>query len=176
MNKAIFLDRDGVINEDKGFIKKIKDFDIFQGVFQALKQFQEKGFKLIIITNQSGIGRGYYTEQDFHKLTDYILDLFKKQGIKIEKVYFCPHKPEDNCECRKPKTKLITQAIEKFNINLSESWMIGDKEKDILMGKAVGCKTVLVESSHSKDLEIPQTKKVKSLKEASDYILSLTDN
>ena len=151
--KAVFLDRDGVINVDKGYVHKIEDFEFYPDVFDGLKKLQEAGFKLVIITNQSGIAVGYYTEDDFHKLTEYMLNEFSKQGIKIEKVYYCPHHPEgiipelkQVCTCRKPATGMIESAIEEFNIDPLNSFLIGDKETDIQAGKKMGIKSILVKT------------------------------
>ena len=130
MNKAIFLDRDGTINVDKHYLYKIEDFEFLPGAIEALKLFQGKKFKLIIITNQSGIARGYYTIDDFYKLHDYINNELKKYSIKIDGVYFCPHLHE-KCNCRKPKTGLFYQAAKDFNIDFSESFAIGDKKRDL---------------------------------------------
>jgi len=113
-NKAVFLDRDGVINEDFGYVHKIENFYIYDEVFPALKKLQDAGFKLIVITNQSGIGMGYYTEEDFKKVNEYMLKTLKERGINIDKVYYCPHHPEGTvpeyrmkCNCRKPGTETI---------------------------------------------------------------------
>ena len=151
--KAVFLDRDGVINEDKGYVHKIEDFYIYPEVFPALKKLQENGFKLVVITNQSGIAVGYYTEEDFLKLTEYMLNVFEKEGIKIEKVYYCPHHPEGiipklkmKCDCRKPESGMIKQAIKEFNIDPYKSFLIGDKETDILAGKKEDIKSILVKT------------------------------
>jgi len=137
-NRVVFLDRDGVINEDNGYVYKIEDFIFKDGVFDSLKRLQDLGYKLIVVTNQSGIGRGYYSEEEFLKLTSFMKDEFKKNGIKIDKVYYCPHKPEDNCECRKPKNKMFKDAIKEFDIDPKLSWMIGDKPSDIEAAKRSG--------------------------------------
>lgn len=143
--KAIFLDRDGVINEDFGYVSKIKDFHFIDGVFDALRGFLELGYELFIVTNQSGIGRGYYTLEDFEKLNNYMLEIFKKEGIEIKKVYFCPHSPEDNCDCRKPHPGMILKALDEFQINPKLSVMIGDKASDIEAGEnAKIAKTYLI--------------------------------
>ncbi|SNZ02845.1 D-glycero-D-manno-heptose 1,7-bisphosphate phosphatase [Persephonella hydrogeniphila] len=152
-NKAVFLDRDGVINEDYGFVHRIEDFFIYPEVFPALKKLQEAGFKLLIVTNQSGIAVGYYTEEDFKKVTDYMLSVFKKEGIKIDKVYYCPHHPEGvvpeytiKCDCRKPESGMIRQGIKEFNIDPSKSFLIGDKENDIKAAHKEGIKAALVKT------------------------------
>ncbi len=130
INKAVFLDRDGVINYDKGYVCKIEDFKFVNGIFEVLRYFQKVGYKLFIMTNQSGIGRGYYTIKDFEILTAWMLKEFEKKGIKIEKVYFCPHSPEEGCSCRKPKTGMFEKAFKEFKIDKKKSWMIGDKLSD----------------------------------------------
>jgi|SRR3989338_7134881 len=144
MNKAAFIDRDGTINVDKEYVYKIADWELIPGAIGALKKLQKEGYLLIIITSQSGIGRGYYSEKDFEKLTDYMLKQFSEEGISIKKIYFCPHAPEDNCICRKPKTFLIKKAQKELYIDLKKSYVIGDKTADIKTGKDSGCKTVLV--------------------------------
>lgn len=131
MTKAIFLDRDGVINLDKAYVSKIEDFEFCEGVFEALTHFQNLGYLLIIVTNQSGIGRGYYTEEDFQKLTAWMRKELLHVKIKIDAVYHCPHAPEANCACRKPQSGMFLRAIEDFDIDVKQSWMIGDKPSDI---------------------------------------------
>jgi len=146
--KAAFLDRDGVINVDKGYVYKIEDFEFKEGIFELLKLLQEKGFELFVVTNQSGIGRGYYTLKDFEKLTEFMLNELKKRGIEIKEVAFCPHHPDENCECRKPKPAMILNLAKKYNINLKNSIMIGDKLSDIKAGKNAGIrKNYLVKDS-----------------------------
>ena len=142
MTKAVFLDRDGVLVEDIGYHHKLEDFKLVKNTVEGLKLL--KDFKLVIITNQSGIGKGYYTFDDFLKFNNHLVNELKKNDVKIEKTYVCPHKPEDNCECRKPKTKLIKGAEKEFNIDLKKSFVIGDKKIDVELGKNAGCKTILV--------------------------------
>lgn len=150
--KAVFLDRDGVINEEKEYVHKIKDFVFIQGVFKVVKKFNENGYYVFIITNQSGIGRGYYTENDFKVLNKWMLKEFEKSGAYINKVYYCPHSPNDNCSCRKPKPGMILEAIKEFNIDVNRSWLIGDKEDDILAAYNACIKNlVLVRSGHKID-------------------------
>lgn len=155
MTKAVILDRDGVIVEDVGFVHKIKDFKLVPNAIEGLKLL--KDYKLFIVTNQSGIGKGYYQIEDFFNYNNTVLNELKKHNIKIEKTYVCPHKPEDNCECRKPKTKFLKDAAKEFDIDLKNSFMIGDKSIDVEMGHNAGCKSILVltgngmkEKEHSK--------------------------
>lgn len=142
MNKAVFLDRDGVITEDIGYVNKIEDFKLLPNAVEGLVLL--KNYRLFIVTNQSGIGRGYYKFEDFFNYNKRVLEELKKHNIKIEKTYFCPHNPEDNCECRKPKTKMIKDAARDFGIDLGKSFMIGDKKIDVEMGHNAGCKSILV--------------------------------
>jgi len=154
VKKALFLDRDGVINKEKNYLYKIEDFEFIDGVFDTCKFFQNRGYEIIIITNQAGIARGYYTEEDFHKLNNWMLDEFKKRGIKISKVYFCPHHPDFTgmCECRKPNPGMILQAQKEFDLDLSSSILVGDKESDIKAGKNAGIGlNILVKSGHKVD-------------------------
>ncbi|NYT27512.1 D-glycero-beta-D-manno-heptose 1,7-bisphosphate 7-phosphatase [Candidatus Thiodubiliella endoseptemdiera] len=147
--RIVFLDRDGVINQEKNYLYKIEDFIFIDGVFDACRQFQELGFKIIIVTNQSGIARGYYNADDFDKLNIWVLAQFKQQGVDILDVFYCPHTPEDDCECRKPKPGMLLSAQKKHNIAMQNSWMIGDKENDISAANKAGIKnTILVRSGH----------------------------
>ena len=147
--KTIFLDRDGVINKDVHYLNKIENFEFIEGVFDACCHFQALGYKIIVITNQSGIARGYYTKRDFHHLNNWMIDQFKEKGIRILETFYCPHLPESSCECRKPKPGMLISAKEKYNINMSKSWLIGDKESDIHAANNSGIiNTVLVKSGH----------------------------
>jgi D-glycero-D-manno-heptose 1,7-bisphosphate phosphatase len=151
-NKAVFLDRDGVINKEIGYLHKITDFIFIEGVFKSCNYFLKNGFKLIIITNQSGIGRGYYQEKDFYLLNQWMHDQFERHGITILETFFCPHLPEQDCNCRKPKPGLIKEASQKYNIDLKNSWMIGDKEVDIKAANSAGISnTILVQTGHKID-------------------------
>ncbi len=149
MQKAIFLDRDGVINVEKNYLYKIEDFEFIDGVFSSLKAFSDAGFLLFIITNQSGIQRGYYTLEDFQVLTSWMLKEFEKQGIKISQVELCPHLPTTNCSCRKPNTGMIENILKNYEIDLENSWLIGDKDSDIQCAKNANIKnTIQVLSGH----------------------------
>ena len=145
VNKAAFLDRDGVINEDTGYIGSWSEFILIDGVLDALFMLQNANYKLIIVTNQSGIGRGFYSEEQYQILSKKILDFFSSNGIKIAKIYHCPHDPSskengvsDICECRKPKPGMLFQAKQDFDIDMNASLIFGDKQSDIDAGKAAG--------------------------------------
>lgn len=145
MNKALFLDRDGVINVEKNYVFKIEDFEFIEGIFELIKTFQDKGYLIIVITNQAGIGRGYYTEEDFHKLNNWMIEQFKQRGITITDVYYCPYHPthgigeylKDSYD-RKPNPGMILKAGERYSIDLKQSVLIGDKDTDIKAGQAAG--------------------------------------
>ncbi len=130
MNKALFLDRDGVINKNFGHVHKIKNFKFRKGIFELVKFFQNKKYLLIVITNQAGIGNGLYSVDDFLKLNEFMYKKFQNKGISILNTYYCPHKIIDNCSCRKPKPGLIFKALNEYNIIAKESIFIGDKKSD----------------------------------------------
>lgn len=175
-NKAVFLDRDGVIVEDKGYTHQIENFKLLPKVIEGLKMLS--GYRLFIVTNQSGIARGFYTLSDFEKFNSHLFGKLKRHGIKIEKTYYCPHKPEDGCECRKPKARLLKEAEEEFGIDLKSSFVVGDKKSDIEMGKNSGCRTVLVLSGNgiqAKDEAKPDYL-ARDLVEAAKWILKPTSS
>jgi D-glycero-D-manno-heptose 1,7-bisphosphate phosphatase len=148
-NKSIFLDRDGVINHDKNYLHKVDDFEFIKGIFVACRQFNTLDYKIIIVTNQSGISRGYYTEEDYQKLTHWMITQFKEQSVNILDVFHCPHTDNFSCQCRKPKPGMLLKAKSKHSINMKKSWMIGDKERDIAAANAAGIeKTILLRSSY----------------------------
>lgn len=150
--KTIFLDRDGVINKEVNYLHKIKYFEFIDGIFEACSYFKLLGYKIIIITNQSGIARGYFNENDYHNLTDWMLEQFKSKDIEILDIFYCPHGPESNCECRKPKPGMFIAAKNKHNINIKDSWMIGDSERDITAASLAGItNTILIRSGHKID-------------------------
>lgn len=150
--KAIFLDRDGIINKDHSYVYKKEDFEFCDGLFKALQHFISLDYHLFIVTNQSGIGREYYSEDDFVQLTSWMIDELTCKGIKITKVYHCPHLPDEKCRCRKPKTGMFKKAKNEFDIDMKNSWMIGDKQSDIQAGINAGIpNTVFVSNSTCKE-------------------------
>lgn len=138
MQKAFFLDRDGVINIDHGYVSKIEDFQFIEDLFPVLRTLSAKGYALIVVTNQSGIGRGYYTEEDFRTLTAWMEKQLAEQGVFLTGIYSCPHDPDEKCGCRKPAPGMFLQAIREHGIDPESSWMIGDKSSDLAAAESAG--------------------------------------
>ncbi len=170
--KAVFLDRDGVVNIDKSYLYKIEDFEFLDNVLEACQHFQSLGYLLVIVTNQSGIGRGYYTESDFEKLTAWMLEKFQEAHIHIHAVYHCPHAPDTGCDCRKPLPGMFLQAHKEHHIDLKNSWMIGDKESDIEAANAAGItQTIRLAAPNTKEKITSKASYVLgTIKEAMDII------
>lgn len=151
MYKAIFLDRDGTINEEMGYINHLSRFKPFDYSFKAIKILNEAGYKVFIVTNQSGIARGYFKESLLNEVHKVLMNKANKEKAKIEKIYYCPHhvdgivkKFKVECDCRKPKPGMLLQAKRDFDISLNDSYLIGDRYKDIQFGQSNGLKTILV--------------------------------
>jgi len=172
VNKALFLDRDGIINEDSAYVYQPQEFIFVEGIFDLCRYFVKQGYRLFIITNQAGIGRGFYSEADFDKLMTWVSEEFAKQTIVIEKSYYCPHHPtagighyKMNCDCRKPEAGMLLEAAKEFNLDLSASLLIGDKISDIEAGKRAGLrKTYLIKSRYQ------DTYDFSSIKQMYDYL------
>ena len=153
-NKFVLLDRDGVINIEKSYLHKIEDFEYEKNVVEGLLRLRDLGYRFAIITNQAGIARGYYTEEDYLKLQSFIEDDLFKKGIKIEKSYFCPHHPNVTgkygveCDCRKPNTGNFELAIKEFDIDVKNSFMIGDKITDLIPAEKLGITPILVKTGY----------------------------
>lgn len=154
LNKAIFLDRDGTINVDVDYLHECDKLEFLPGAVEALKILRGKGFKLLVISNQSGVGRGYFPMEDVEKVNAYMNELLMKEGIGIDGFYCCPHTTEDCCECRKPQPYLYRKAAQDFDIDFAESYMVGDKETDVLAAGILHCGYAMVLSGHSIDEEI----------------------
>lgn len=153
--KAIFLDRDGTINKYVGFLRDINDFELIDGVAEAIKEINRSGYLAVVVTNQPVIARGEVTYEELNEIHNKMETLLGKQGAYLDAIYYCPHHPDSgfdgevkelklDCDCRKPKPGLLLKAAEELNIDLSQSWMIGDSKNDIMAGKNAGCKTALI--------------------------------
>ncbi|QDU11817.1 D-glycero-alpha-D-manno-heptose-1,7-bisphosphate 7-phosphatase [Gimesia aquarii] len=184
MQKALFLDRDGVVNVEKHYLHLIEDFDFIEGIFELCHAATLSGYCLIIVTNQSGIAREYYTEQQFIDLMSWVVDEFAKRHLTILDFFYCPHHPVHgmggyriDCTCRKPKPGMLLEAERKHNLNLSESILVGDKLSDIKAGKAARLKTAaLVGTGHRVSEQEINTADVfaRSLKELKDQLFPFT--
>jgi len=147
MNKAVFLDRDGVVNKEIGYVFRVEDFILTGDIIPSLKKLQDAGFIFVVITNQSGIAKELYTHQDVEKVHKHMLSLMKENGISISEIYYCPHHPDvEPCICRKPDSGMIEKAIARFNIDISRSYFIGDKERDVQAAEKAGVKGILIEA------------------------------
>lgn len=145
--KCVFLDRDGVINKkapEGDYIKNWSEFRFLPGVKEAIKRLNKAGFLVIISTNQRGIAKGLMTEEDLKEIHFKMIEELEKSGDIIDSIYYCPHDEKDNCNCRKPNIGMFLKAKKDFNIQMDESWLIGDSKSDILAGQKAGCKTILV--------------------------------
>ena len=140
MNKAIFLDRDGTLNIDYGYVHKIDNFKFIDGAIDALRELKKMGYMLVLVTNQSGIARGYFSEEQFLQLTEWMDWSLAEQDVDLDGIYYCPHHPEgkgeykEDCDCRKPKPGMLLQAIKELKIDPTQSIMVGDKVEDIKAG------------------------------------------
>jgi histidinol-phosphate phosphatase family protein len=144
MNPAVFIDRDGTIIKEKSYISDPEQVEILPNSVSALKLLTENGFKLFVVTNQSGVGRGFFSLEELHAVHDRLSSLLEAAGTAVNKIYFCPHRPDEGCECRKPKPGMVMRAKNEFDIDLTRSYMIGDRSEDIELGAAAGLKAVLV--------------------------------
>lgn len=157
--KAAFIDRDGVINEERGYVHRIDDFVLLPNVVEGLKLLIQAGYLLIMVTNQAGIARGYYDQAAMDLLHNHLHKQLARYDVKFEAIYFCPHHPQGHvkslaikCDCRKPSPGMLFQAAKDFNLDLAASVLIGDKVSDILAGKRAGVGfTAIVESGHKLD-------------------------
>lgn len=182
LRPAAFIDRDGVINEERDYVHRIEDFHVLPGVVEGLRRLQDAGFSLVVVTNQAGIGRGLYGEAEFQALTAHMRAIFTEAGVQLAGVYHCPHHPsagvgayKADCNCRKPHPGMLLQAARELALDLPASFIVGDKDSDLEAGRAAGVRhTVLVESGH-----VPSAKAraladhvAADLRAAADWVLS----
>ncbi|MGZ3754620.1 MAG: D-glycero-alpha-D-manno-heptose-1,7-bisphosphate 7-phosphatase [Mucilaginibacter sp.] len=147
-NKAVFLDRDGVLNREMGdYVCRLEDFHILDN-FDALKTLQERGYLLLVATNQGGLAKGWYTEEELGKMHAQLKAVYAGHGVEFTDIFYCPHHPNftGDCDCRKPKPGLLLRGIEKYNINPALSYFIGDRERDVEAGTQAGVKGILIAS------------------------------
>ncbi|MBC7963697.1 MAG: D-glycero-beta-D-manno-heptose 1,7-bisphosphate 7-phosphatase [Steroidobacteraceae bacterium] len=159
MKRAVFLDRDGTINVEKEYLYRIADFEFISRAADAVRLLNEAGFLVVVVTNQSGVARGYYTEEDVENLHRHIDRELEKTGARVDVWLYCPHHPDGRgsyglpCNCRKPLPGMLKEAAQRFDIDLKTSIMIGDKLADVSAGQAAGCRTILVRTGYGADQE-----------------------
>ena len=147
--KAVFFDRDGVINKErKDHVKTIEELEIFPNIIESLKKLKNSGFAIIVVTNQSAINRGLITHKKVDEIHSTIQGYLKQYGTKIDNFYYCPHKPEENCQCRKPKPGLLFKAADELHLNLESSWLIGDNDTDTQAAISAGCRAIQINSNN----------------------------
>lgn len=185
MHKALFIDRDGVINKEKNYVYRIGDFEFMDGIFEVLKAFQSMNFRIIVVTNQAGIGRGIYSEDDFESITKWMLDEFKNHGIEIRDVFYDPYHPvhgigkyRKDSHDRKPRPGMLLKASEKHDIDMESSFLIGDKLSDIEAGTRAGVRYLFLLKSE----RYPEVKesdfdyvRIDQLKDVLNFISKNTD-
>ena len=173
-NKAVFLDRDGTIARDVPYCRRPEDFEILPTVNEAIRLLNQDGFKVVVITNQSGIARGYFTEGILAQIHDKMKEELARDGARLDAIYYCPHHPDEGCECRKPGVALLLKAAEELDIDFRLSCVVGDMPMDIDAGKALGCRTVLVTTGPQRGEGIvsPPGYTADSLLEAARWIIN----
>ncbi|MFA5772803.1 MAG: HAD family hydrolase [Thermoplasmata archaeon] len=162
-NKAVFMDRDGTINVDGPYLSDPGKLKLCPGVVNGIRRLNKNGYKVIIITNQSGLARGFFSRETLENIHDELRSRLSEGGARIDAIYYCPHHPDDNCGCRKPKTKLFEKAIADFGIDASVSFVIGDRTADVVAGHRIGCKTILVPEK-GKEKQVEQEKSNSTVK------------
>jgi D-glycero-D-manno-heptose 1,7-bisphosphate phosphatase len=152
-NKAIFLDRDGVLNREMGdYVCRFEDFQLLDN-FETLMTLQQRGYLLLVATNQGGLAKGWYTEEILAKMHQHLVGTYRRHGVEIKDIFYCPHHPDftGDCDCRKPKPGLLLQGIKKYNIDPALSYFIGDRERDMEAATAAGVKGILTDSNQPLD-------------------------
>ena len=174
-NRAVFLDRDGVLMQDTNYVGHVERVVLIAGVPQALRRLQDAGYRLFVVTNQSGVGRGYFTRQAVEEIQALLDREFAAVGARIEQYYVCPHHPEDNCDCRKPKPKSLLDAAVKYRLDLARCFMVGDRPSDLQCGQNAGTRTVLVLTGAGKETlakdEVKPDFVANDISTAADWIL-----
>jgi D-glycero-D-manno-heptose 1,7-bisphosphate phosphatase len=143
-NRAVFLDRDGVINEEVSYLRRPEDFRLIPRAAAAIRLLREHGWRVIVVTNQSGVARGYYKDADVAAIHERMRRELARGKTRVDAIYFCPHHPDDGCDCRKPKTLLFERAAADLHLDLTASYFVGDKLTDLLPGETLGGHTILV--------------------------------
>ena len=175
-NRAVFLDRDGTIMEDANYVGRIEQVTLIPGVQRALKRLRTANFRLFIITNQSGVGRGFFPREAVEQIHAHLDEEFGEVGVQFDRYYVCPHHPEDNCDCRKPKPRFLREAACEYGLDLARCFMIGDRSSDIQAGINAAVRTVLVLTGAGKETlakrEVRPDHVVADIGAAADWILA----
>jgi len=164
--RVVFIDRDGTLVEEKNFLSKVEEVKFIPGSIEAIKTFKDLGYKVVAISNQSGIARKILTEKIVEEINEYIQSELEKEGAKLDGIYYCPHHPDDNCSCRKPETGLLKKASEELNLDLNDAIVIGDKSSDVLLGRKIGARSILVLTGYGKE----ELKKIQSVSKESKFL------
>ena len=169
---AVFLDRDGTLIDETGYLADPGGISFYPGIPEALKRLQERGYLLVVITNQSGIGRGYFDEETALKVNLSMVKILRGTEVFLTAVYYCPHHPDDKCRCRKPKLLMVQRALDDLKINPGLSWMVGDIDKDAQTGINAGLRTIIVETGKLEKSDISaDVQRCASVVEAASFIL-----
>jgi len=178
VKRAVFLDRDGTVCPDVPYLDDSDKVELFPGVAEAVRRLRDAGFKVVIVTNQSGVGRGYFTLDVLTAVHTRLRDLLREAGTDYDALYYCPHAPDEGCTCRKPSTGMIDRAVDELSISLDGSYVIGDDSVDIELGRNAGLKAILVLTGHGKDSRALVTPDavVENLEKAADWILKGSSN
>lgn len=147
--RYVLLDRDGTVIADRGYVHRVEDLMLLPGAIEGLTALRDAGFRLAIVTNQSGIGRGYFTEADFQRFQMHLTEVLSQHGIAIDATYHCPHRPDAGCRCRKPSIELVSRAERELGADLAQSWIIGDSEVDMALAARAGCRAVRIGAPQS---------------------------
>ncbi len=184
-NRAVFIDRDGTLIREKHYLHTPEQVRFIKGSIEAMKELRQHGFKLVMVTNQSGIGRGYYTVEDMHKVHAYIQKVLKKDGAAFDKIYFCPHNPAQSCTCRKPALGMVKEAEKALLLDLKSSFVVGDHANDFVLAQRMGGTGIMVTTGHgaqeyrdkiqTKKIDHVPDKIVKNLPAAARWIISLSE-
>jgi len=176
--RAVFLDRDGVLMEDSNYVGELERVVIIEAAYTALKRLQDAGYKLLVVTNQSGVARGFFTRQHVEIVHDHLNKQFAAHGVRIDRYYVCPHHPDEQCDCRKPSPKSLREAAQEFHLDLARCYMIGDRASDIQTGRNAGVTTILVLTGAGRDTltegKVKADYVAADINAAADWILSRT--
>ncbi len=172
MSRFIFLDRDGTLVRDPGYVHRLEDYELLAGVVDGLRKLTRAGYRLAIVTNQSGIGRGYYDVGAFERFQSHLVGDLASAGLRVEQSYHCPHRPDEGCVCRKPAPGLLERARDELGADLPRSWVIGDAEADVELAVRAGCRGAVLLRSPENSLPPGSVLSAPDLEAAADIVLA----